>query len=184
MCSAGASSRQGELGAAVPTCQKLRLVRRLMVTGCLCPYDRRCRCLAIAALLALWLLLLPRFHSITEGASHASLVQARFQQLLDRWGYHEWWSMWDQGTKQSRAAISKDAFAHRMDSSRWRLACCDKRLQYLLITPVSPGHVVVSVTLLFETKGSRPVEEPYSFQLNFYLEEEQWQVDLSGLRYP
>lgn len=54
------------------------------------------------------------------------------------------------------------------------------------ITPVSPHHVVVSATLLFETKGSpRSVQErPYSINLNFYLEEQQWQVDLSGVRQP
>ena len=121
---------------------------------------------------------------MAEGATHGDLVQNRFQRLLDHWGYHEWWSMWEQGTTQSRSAISKDTFAHRMDSSLWRLVCCDKRLQNLLITPVSPGHVVVSATLLFETRQSRPVERSHSITLNFYLEEEQRRVDLSGLGHP
>jgi hypothetical protein len=94
--------------------------------------------------------------------------------------------MWEQGTGQSRSAISKDAFAQKMDSSLWQLACCDKRLRSLQITPVSSAHVIVSATLLFETKGSpRSVREhSYPVNLNFYLEEEQWRVDLSGLSRP
>lgn len=147
--------------------------------------DRRRR-LTIFATFALWLLVLPALHSIAEGATHGDLVQARFQQILDRWGYQEWWAIWEQGTGQSRAAISKDAFAQRMDSSQWKLACCDKRLRGLQITPVSSQHVVVSATLLFETKGSpRSMQErSYPVNLNFYLEEEQWRVDLSGLSHP
>ncbi len=138
------------------------------------------------ALLALWLLCLPPAHSMAEGATHVDIVRDRFQQLLDQWGYHEWWSIWEQGTIQSRAAIPKDVFAHKMESSLWRLACCDKRLRNLQITPVSPGHVVVSATLLFETKGSpRSVtERSRSITLNFYLEEQQWRVDLSGVSQP
>jgi hypothetical protein len=147
-------------------------------------HDHPCRRLAIFVILTLWLLCLPPVHSVAESATHAEIVQSRFQQLLDQWGYHEWWSMWEQGTTQSRAAISKDDFAHRMDSSLWRLTCCDKRLRSLTITPVSSHHVVVSATLLFETKQPRPVERPYSIRLNFYLEEQQWRVDLSGLRHP
>lgn len=146
------------------------------------PYRR----VAILATFALWLLCLLPVHFMAEGATHGDLVRDRFQQLLDQWGYHEWWSMWEQSTNQSRSAISKDAFAQRMDSSRWQLACCDKRLRGLHIKPVSSQHVVVSAILLFETKGSpRSVQErPYSINLNFYLEEQQWQVDLSGVRHP
>jgi hypothetical protein len=94
--------------------------------------------------------------------------------------------MWEQGTNQSRSAISMDEFAQRMNSSRWQLACCDKRLRNLQVTPVSSLHVVVSAILLFETKDSpRSVKEQlYSINLNFYLEEDQWRVDLSGLRNP
>jgi len=136
-------------------------------------------------MLALWLLCLPAVPSIAEGATHGDLVRDRFQQLLDHWGYHEWWSMWEQGTKQSRAAIPKDVFAHRMDSSLWKLACCDKRLQYLQITPALSQQVVVRATLLFETKKPRSVEERlHPITLYFYLEEEQWQVDLSGVSQP
>jgi len=147
---------------------------------------RPCRRVAMLATFALWLLCLPAIPSIAEGASHGDLVRDRFQQLLDHWGYHEWWSMWEQGTIQSRAAIPKDVFAHKMESSLWRLACCDKRLRNLQITPVSSRHVVVSATLLFETKGSpRSVKErSHSIRLNFSLEEEQWQVDLSGVSQP
>lgn len=136
----------------------------------------------MAALLALWLLCLPEFYFIAEGSTHSDLVRNRFEQLIDRWGYHEWWSMWEQGTAQSRTVISKDAFAHRMDSSLWQLTCCDKRLQSLRITPVSPGYVAVSATLLFETKGPRSVERPCPINLNFHFEEEQWRVDLVGLQ--
>jgi len=144
------------------------------------------RRLAIPAMFALWLLCLPAINSIAEGATHGDLVRDRFQQLLDQWGYHEWWSMWEQGTSQSRSAISKDAFAQKMERSLWKLACCDKRLRALQIAPVSSGHVVVSATLLFEMKGSpRSVQErPYPINLNFHLEEEQWRVDLSGLSQP
>ncbi|MCZ7625080.1 MAG: hypothetical protein C3F12_04450 [Candidatus Methylomirabilota bacterium] len=147
---------------------------------------RQRRKLAFLVALALWLLCLPAVQSIAEGATHGDIVRDRFQQLLDQWGYHEWWSMWEQGTSQSRATISKDALAQRMERSMWKLACCDKRLRALQIAPVSPGHVVVSATLLFETKGSpRSVQErPYPINLNFYLEEEQWRVDLSGLSQP
>ncbi|MDE2484395.1 MAG: hypothetical protein KGL32_03965, partial [candidate division NC10 bacterium] len=106
-----------------------------------CIHGCQWRGFAIPATLALWLLCLPAVHSIAEGATHVDLVQDRFQQLLDQWGYHEWWSMWEQGTTQSRTAISKDAFVRRMDSSLWQLACCDKRLQNVRITPVSPGYV-------------------------------------------
>lgn len=44
----------------------------------------------------------------------------------------------------------------------------------------------MSATLLFETKDSpRSVRErSYLVNLNFYLEEEQWCVDLSGLGHP
>lgn len=141
---------------------------------------------AIPATLALWLLFLPAVHSIAEGATHADIVRDRFQQLLDQWGYHEWWPMWEQGTNQSRSAISIDEFAQRMNSSRWQLACCDKRLRNLQVTPVSSLHVVVSAVLLFETKDSpRSVKEQlYSINLNFYLEEDRWRVDLSGLHNP
>jgi len=141
---------------------------------------------AIPATLALCLLFLSPVRSIAEGATHADIVRDRFQQLLDQWGYHDWWPMWEQGTNQSRSAISMDEFAQRMDSSRWQLACCDKRIRNLTITPVSPRQVVVSATLLFETKGSpRSVKEQlYSINLNFYLEEAQWRVDLAGLRNP
>ncbi len=151
--------------------------------GHVCMHARRCRRLVILAMLALWLLCLPAVPSIAEGATHGDLVRDRFQQLVDHWGYHEWWSMWEQGTTQSRGATSKDAFAHRMDSSPWQLACCDKRLQNLHITPVSSGYVVVLATLLFETKGPprRSVERPCSITLNFYLEEQDWRVDLFGL---
>ena len=147
---------------------------------------RACRRLAMIATFALWLLCLPAIPSIAEGATHADLVRDRFQQLIDHWGYHEWWSIWEQGTIQSRGAIPKDAFAHKMDSSLWRLACCDKRLRHLQITPASSHHVVVSATLLFETKGlPRSVKEQlYSINLHFYLEEEQWRVDLSGVNQP
>jgi len=135
---------------------------------------------------ALWLLCLSAVPSISAAATHGDLVRDRFQQLIDHWGYHEWWSMWEQGTKQSRAIIPKDVFAHMMESSLWKLACCDKRLRALQITPVLPHHVVVSVTLLFETKGSpRSVRELfYPIRLDFYFEEEQWQIDLSGVRQP
>lgn len=141
---------------------------------------------AIPATLTLWLLFLPAVHSTAGDAAHVDIVRDRFQRLLDQWGYHEWWSMWEQGTSQSRSAISKDIFTQRMDRSPWQLACCDKRLHNLQIAPVSPSHVVVSATLLFETKGSpRSVKEQlYSIDLNFYLEEYQWRVDLSGLRNP
>lgn len=141
---------------------------------------------AILVALAFWLLFLPAVHSTAEDAAHVDIVRDRFEQLLDQWGYHEWWPMWEQGTNQSRSAISMDEFAQRMDSSRWQLACCDKRIRNLTITPVSPRHVVVSATLLFETKGSpRSVKEQlYSINLNFHLEEDQWRVDLSGLRNP
>lgn len=141
---------------------------------------------AIPVTLAFWILFLPAVHSIAEGATHVDTVRDRFEQLLNQWGYHEWWSIWEQGTSQSRSAISKDAFVQRMDRSLWQLACCDKRLHNLQIAPVSPGHVVISATLLFETKGSpRSVKEQlYSINLNFYLEEDQWRVDLSGLRNP
>ena len=137
-------------------------------------------------MLTLWLLCLPAVYSIAEGATHGDLVRDRFQQLLDQWGYREWWSMWEHGTSQSRAAISKDAFAQRMDSSLWQLACCAKRLRNLQITPVSSGHVIVSAILLFETKGAPRLvqEQSYPISLNFYLEEEQWRVDLSGLGQP
>lgn len=149
-------------------------------------HDRRCRRFVILATFALRLLCPLPVHSLAEGATHGDLVRDRFQQLLDQWGYHEWWSMWEQGTTQSRAAISKDAFAQKMERSLWRLACCDKRLRNLQITPASSGHVVVSATLLFESKGSpRSVQErPYPINLNFYLEEKQWRVDLSGLGHP
>ena len=142
--------------------------------------------IAIPAALALCLLFVPAIYSTAEDATHVDIVGDRFQQLLNQWGYHEWWSMWEQGTSQSRSAISKDAFAQRMDSSLWQLACCDKRLQHLQITPVSSSHVVVSATLLFETKGSpRSVKEwSHPINLNFYLEEQQWRVYLSGLRNP
>lgn len=134
----------------------------------------------------LWLLCLSAVPSMAEGATHGDLVRDRFQQLIDHWGYHEWWSMWEQGTKQSRVTIPKDVFAYRMESSLWKLACCDKRFRGLQITPVSPYHVGVSVTLLFETHGSpRSVKDlSYPITLNFYFEEEQWQVDLSGVRQP
>lgn len=89
-----------------------------------------------------------------------------------------------QGTRQSRSAIPMDAFAHKMDASPWRLACCDKRLRSLQITPISSQRVVVSATLLFETKRPRPKEQSYPTTLNFYLEEEQWLVDLSGVSQP
>jgi len=147
---------------------------------------RPCRRLAIIATFALWLLCLPAIPSIAEGATHADLVRDRFQQLLDQWGYHEWWSIWEQGTIQSRAAISKDVFAHKMESSLWKLACCDKRLRHLQIRPIMSDHVVVTATLLFETKGSpRFAEErSHSITLNFSLEEEQWRVDLSGVNQP
>ncbi len=146
------------------------------------PYRR----IAILATFALWLLCLPPIHPVAEGVTHGDLVQARFQQILDQWGYHEWWSMWEQGTSQSRSAISQDAFTQRMDSSRWQLACCDKRLRHLQIRPISSQHVVVSAMLLFETKGSpRSVrEQPYPVTLNFHLEDQEWRVDLSGLRHP
>src|SRR5574337_1146001 len=146
---------------------------------------RPCRRFAMLATFALWLVCLPAVHSITEGATHIDIVRDRFQQLLDQWGYHEWWSMWEQATNQSRSAISQGEFTQKMDSSLWQLACCDKRLRNLQITPVSSGHVVVSATLLFESKGSpRSVQgRPYPINLNFYLEEEQWRVDLSGLGY-
>lgn len=145
-----------------------------------------CRRVAVLATFALWLLCLPPAHSTAEGATHVDIVRDRFQQLLDQWGYHEWWSMWEQGTTQGRSAISKDAFTQKMDSSLWRLACCDKRLRGLTITPVSSHHVVVSATLLFETKGSpRSVQErPYPIRLSFYLEEQEWRVDLSSLSRP
>lgn len=44
----------------------------------------------------------------------------------------------------------------------------------------------MSATLLFETKDSpRSVQErPYPINLNIYLEEEQWRVDLFGLGHP
>ena len=134
----------------------------------------------------LWLLCLPAIPSIAEGVTHDDLVRDRFQQLIYHWGYHEWWSMWEQGTKQSRASIPKDVFSHQMESSLWKLACCDKRLRNLQIISVLPHHVVVSVTLLFETKGSpRSVREKlYPIRLDFYFEEEQWQVDLSSVRQP
>ncbi|MBZ0159123.1 hypothetical protein [Candidatus Methylomirabilis sp.] len=146
------------------------------------PYRR----VAILATLTLWLLCFLPGHSIAEGATHGDLVRAHFDRLIERWGYHEWWSMWEQGTSQSRSAISKDAFAQRMESSRWQLACCDKRLRGLQIKSVSSQHVVVSAILLFETKGSpRSVQErSYPVNLNFYLEEEQWRVDLSGVSQP
>lgn len=149
-------------------------------------HRRHYRRFSVLVTLALWLLWLPAVHSIAEGATHSDIVRGRFQQLLDQWGYHEWWSMWEQGTSHSRSAISKDAFAQRMDSSRWQLACCDKRLRNLQITPLSSGHVVVSAILLFETKGSpRSVQEwSYPITLNFYLGEEQWRVDLTGLGQP
>ncbi len=158
----------------------------LLLRGHVCMHARRGRRLAIPAMLALWLLCLPAVHSMAEGATHGDLVRDRFQQLIDHWGYHEWWSMWEQGTTQSRSAIPKDVFAHRMESSLWKLACCDKRLRNLQITPASPHHVVVSVTLLFETKGPpRSVtERSRSINLNFSLEEEQWRVDLSGVSQP
>lgn len=56
----------------------------------------------------------------------------------------------------------------------------------LHIIPASSQHVAVSAILLFETKGStRSVQEwSYPVNLNFYLEEEQWRVDLSGLGHP
>lgn len=82
---------------------------------------------------------------------------------------------------QSRAAISKDVFAHKMDSSLWRLACYDKRRRHLQIIPASSHHVVVSATLLFETKQPRLIERPYSIRLSVYLEEQEWRVDLSGV---
>lgn len=147
-------------------------------------HDRLCRRAAMLAAFTLWLLCLLPVHSIAEGATHVDLVRNHFQQLLDRWGYHEWWSMWEQGTRQSRSAIPMDAFARKMDKSPWRLACCDKRLRSLQITPVSSQHVVVSATLLFESKDPRPVERPYSIRLSFYLEEQEWRVDLSGLGHP
>jgi len=137
-------------------------------------------------MLSLWLLCLSAVPSMVAAATHGNLVRDCFQQLIDHWGYHEWWSMWEQGTKQSRATIPKDVFAYRMEGSPWKLACCDKRLRGLQITSVLPHHVVVSVTLLFETHGSpRSVKElSYPIMLNFYFEEDQWQVDLSGVRQP
>jgi hypothetical protein len=148
--------------------------------------ERLCARIAMLATLTLWLLSVPVAPSMAEGATHGDLVQARFQQLLDQWGYHEWWSIWEQGTNQSRSAISKDAFANRMEASSWQLACCDKRLRNLQIGPISSDHVVVSATLLFETKGiPRSVKEQlYSINLHFYLEEGQWRVDLSGVNQP
>lgn len=159
---------------------------KVRLRGYVGSHHRHRRRFIILATLALWLLALPAVHSIAEGATHGDLVQARFQQLLDQWGYHEWWSMWEQGTSRSRSVVSKDAFAQKMDSSRWQLACCDKRLRGLQITPVSSQHVTVSAILLFETKGApRSVQErPYPINLNFYLEDEQWRVDLSGLGHP
>ena len=76
----------------------------------------------------------------------------------------------------SNAIKSEDHTRRREEVSR----------SHLHITPVSSGHVVVSATLLFETKGPpRSVQErPYPINLNFYLEEEQWRVDLSGLGHP
>lgn len=147
---------------------------------------RLCRRIAIPTVLALWLLCLLPVHPMAEGATHVDIVRDRFQQLLDQWGYQEWWSMWEQGTRRSRSVTSKDTFAQKMESSLWQLACCDKRLRNLQITPVSSAHVIVSATLLFETKGSpRSVQERlYPINLNFYLEEEQWRVDLSGLGRP
>lgn len=67
-----------------------------------------------------------------------------------------------------------------------QLACRDKRLRHLQITPASSHHLVVSATLLFETKGSpRSVQErPYPLNLNFYLDDQQWRVDLLGLSHP
>ncbi|MCZ7624935.1 MAG: hypothetical protein C3F12_07160 [Candidatus Methylomirabilota bacterium] len=141
----------------------------------------------IVITLSLWFLVLPTVYTFaTESATHVDIVQARFQQLLDQWGYREWWSMWEQGTRQSRSVISKDEFAQKMAGSRWQLACCDKRLRHVEIRPVSSGHVVVSATLLFETKSlpGSATEQSYRINLHFYLEEEQWRVDLSGLRHP
>lgn len=131
-------------------------------------------------------LLFPAVWSIAEGATHGDIVQACFQQLLDQWGYLEWWSMWEQDTSRSRSAILKDAFANRMEASPWQLACCDKRPRNLQNRPISSDHVIASATLLFETKGSpRPVQErAYPISLNFSLEEERWRVDLSGLSQP
>lgn len=156
------------------------------MNGRLYIHNRQWRGFAIRATLALWLLLPPGIPPIAEGATHVDIVRSRFQQLLDYWGYQEWWSMWEQGTMQSRSGLLKDAFGQRMDSSRWQLACCDKRLRGLRVTPVSSGRVNVSATLLFETKGSpRTVQEQSCpINLNFYLEEEQWRVDLVGLRHP
>jgi hypothetical protein len=167
---------------AMPTSQSYRWCIR----GRFSNEDRPCRRITILAIFALWLLCPLPVPSVAEGATHVDIVRDRFQQLLDQWGYHEWWSMWGQGIRQSRAAISKDAFAQKMDSTLWQLVCCDKRLRNLQITPVSSQHVVVSATLLFETKGSpRSVQErPYPINLNFYLEEEQWRVDLLSLGHP
>jgi hypothetical protein len=45
-------------------------------------------------------------------------------------------------------------------------------------------YAVTSATRLFETRDSEPAKRPYPITLNFYLEEEQWRVDLSGLGHP
>lgn len=146
------------------------------------PYRR----IAALAAFALWCLCFTPIHSMAEGATHGDLVRNSFQQLLDRWGYQEWWSMWEHGTVRSRSAIPVDVFTQRMDASPWRLACCDKRLRSLQVTPASSHHVIVSATLLFEPKQSkpRPTDRLSSITLHFYLEDQEWRVDLSGLRHP
>lgn len=76
----------------------------------------------------------------------------------------------------SNAINSEDHTRRREEVSRSNLH----------ITPVSSHHVVVSATLLFETKGSpgSVQERPYPINLNFYLDDQQWRVDLLGLSHP
>lgn len=116
-----------------------------------------------------------------DARTHAEVVQTRFEQLLDYWGYDAWWSMWEQGTARVRASVTVDEYAKRMSRNPWRPACCYKRIRHIETRASSDSHVVVRAIVVLEYRADRPGERVVPMTIDYYLEDGDWHLNLYAL---